>query len=211
MKAMALQQPAPRPAAPPAAAAAAGPSPPAPRLRHGLRRALRVLGWPGVVGIGVLVMVATFVVSALLPERARLLETQRSVAALREQMGQPGQPGASAERSAAEQLADFYRLFPSEKDLPDWLAKIFAAAQAQGLVLEQGEYKTGKDKLGRLMHYDITLPVKGEYPQIRRFLAGVAKEVPIAALEQVQFERQKVGVATVDCKIKLTLYLERRT
>lgn len=211
MKALALGS---RPGAQPQpASAAADKATPAATLsaaRHwSLRRGLRRLGWPGVVGIGVLVMCAAFYVSALQPAQARLLESRRALASLRDQIAEAGR-NAGAQRPAAEQMADFYRLFPSEKDLPDWLAKIFADAQAQGLVLEQGDYKTGMDKIGRLMHYEITLPVKGEYPQIRRFLSSLAKDVPIAALEQVEFERQKVGVATVDCKIKLTLYLERQ-
>jgi Tfp pilus assembly protein PilO len=195
----------------PAAAAATETRRAAPmRPRRSLQARLRRLGWPGIVGIGLLVMCAAFYLSTYEPAQARLRESRQSLAALRQELGAAQNPNG-AERPAAEQLADFYRLFPSEKDLPDRLGRIFAAAQAQGLVLEQGEYKPALDKVGRLMHYDITLPVKGEYPQIRRFLAAVTKDVPTAALEQVQFERQKVGVATVDCKIRLTLYLERQT
>lgn len=211
MKALAIDS---RPGAPAQATGAAGKVSPPPRLRAwqgrrwSLRRAVRALGTPGVVGVGVLVMCAAFYFSALEPQQARLHETRQQVASLRDQISQAGRI-AGTERPPAEQLADFYKLFPSEKDLPVWLGKIFADAQAQGLVLEQGDYKTGIDKIGRLMHYEITLPVKGQYPQIRRFLSSLAKDVPIAALEQVQFERQKVGVDVVDCKIKLTLYLER--
>ena len=186
------------------------PGAPALARRWHPHRLLRRLGWPGVVGIGVLVMCMAFYLSALQPEQARLRETRQALASLRQQIDAAGRGAGNGERPPAEQLADFYRLFPSESDLPDWLGKIFAAAQAQGLVLEQGEYKAGMDKIGRLMHYQITLPVKGDYPQIRRFLAALGKDVPIAALEQVEFERQKVGVAQVDCKIKLNLYLERQ-
>ena len=178
--------------------------------RRNVRRWLRSLGWQGILGVGLLVACATFYLSALQPAETRLREVRQSAASLSEQIKQAGENMKSAERPAAEQLADFYKLFPGEKDLPDWIGKIFAAAQAQGLVLEQGEYKSSPDKIGRLVHYEITLPVKGEYPQIRKFLASLAKDVPIAALEQIQFERQKIAVATVDSKIKLVLYLERQ-
>jgi Tfp pilus assembly protein PilO len=179
--------------------------------QRSLRRWLRLLGWPGILGIGVLVMCATFYLSTLQPAAERLRETQQSAASLRDQMKQAGEVAKGPERPVAEQLAEFYKLFPNEKDLPDWLAKVFAAAQAQGLVLEQGEYKTQRDKIGHLMHYEITLPVKGEYPQIRKFLAALTRDVPIVGLQQIEFERQKVGTPTVDSKIRLVLYLEQQT
>ena len=55
----------------------------------------------------------------------------------------------------------------------------------------------------------MTLPVRGEYRQIRQFLASTGAKVPIASLEQVQFERQKVGDPLVDARIRLVLYLEQ--
>lgn len=173
------------------------------------RRWLRALGWPGVLAVGLLVMSAAFYFSALEPAEQHLDQVRQTALSLREQVQRAGADMQAFDRPA-EQLAKFYRLFPSEKTLPDWLGKIFAAAQAQGLVLEQGEYKAMADKGGRLLRYEITLPVKGEYPQIRKFLAGLAADVPIAGLDHIQFERQKVGTSTVEAKIRLALYLEQQ-
>ncbi len=174
------------------------------------RRLARTLRMPGILGTGLLVMCAAFYFSTLQPTERRLREAQQSTLSLREQIKRAG-PGLKDQRPPAEQLSQFYRIFPNEKSLPDVLAKIFAAAQAQGVVLEQGEYKVTRDKDDPLMRYDITLPVQGEYPQIRKFLAGLAEDVPNAGLEQVQFERQKVGTSTIESKIKLVLYLEQQT
>ncbi len=183
-----------------------------PRLasRWNPRRMARALRLPGILGIGLLAMCAAVYLSTLQPAERRLRETRQSTLSLREQIKRAG-PGLNDQRPATEQLAQFDRIVPSEKKLPDLLGKIFAAAQAQGLVLEQGEYKVSRDKDDPLMRYEITLPVKGEYPQIRRFLSGVTEDVPIAGLEQIQFERQKVGTPTLDSKIKLVLYLEQQT
>jgi len=186
-------------------------------LRRSLRRRLRALGWPGVLGIALLAMAAGLYLSLVEPTREQLRQTRQAATTLRQEILQADRDLKGEARTPAEQLAQFYRLFPDEKDLPIWLGKIFTAAQGQGLVLEQGEYKTSRTSLGtgggdddRLLRYEISLPVKGEYPQIRRFLAGLAKDVPIAGLEHIQFERQKVGTAQVDCKIMLVLFLEQR-
>lgn len=182
-------------------------------LRRSLRRRLRAVGWPGVVAVALWAMLAGLYLSVIEPARERLQETRQAATSLRQQILQADKDLQGEARTPAEQLAQFYRLFPAENDLPTWLGKVFAAAQAQGLVLEQGEYKTsagGGAKDDHLLRYEISLPVKGEYPQIRRFLAGLARDVPIAGLEHIQFERQKVGSAQVDCKIMLVLFLEQR-
>jgi hypothetical protein len=53
----------------------------------------------------------------------------------------------------------------------------------------------------------MTLPVKGTYPQIRKYLAALIADMPALSLQQVQFKRQKVGDPFVDADIRLVLYL----
>ena len=51
------------------------------------------------------------------------------------------------------------------------------------------------------------LPLKGEYQKIRKFLSDVRSEIPIVSLDQVEFERQKVGDSMVDAKVILAIFL----
>jgi Tfp pilus assembly protein PilO len=176
-------------------------------LNRPVGRGLRRLGLPGMAGIGLWAMAATFYFSAVLPEQERLDAVRLRVDSLHERIASAGSRMAASERPAAEQLAEFYRLFPDEKNTPDWIGKIVASARSCGLTLDQGEYRSSRDKFGKLTRLQMTLPVRGEYRQIRQFLARTSVDVPIASLEQVQFERQKVSDATVDAKIRLVLHL----
>ena len=119
-----------------------------------------------------------------------------------------GGPASSDKaRPLDEQLAAFYRIFPSEHDATDWIGKIAAIAQRDGLALQQAEYKAERDKTGKLTRFQMSLPLKGEYQTIRRFLSDLRAEIPIVSLEQVQFERQKVGDPLVDAKVRLVIFL----
>jgi hypothetical protein len=80
-------------------------------------------------------------------------------------------------------------------------------AESHGLSLDQGEYSAVPDKTAKLVCFQITLPVKGEYLKIRKFLAALPTELPIIALENVQFQRQKIADPVVEAKIRLVLYL----
>lgn len=178
------------------------------RLKMGRR--LRRLGLPGTLGIGAWVMAASFYLSAVLPAQQRLDEVRASAASL-QQGAQAGRQLDANARPPAEQLAEFYRVFPDETSSPDWIGRIAAIARDSGLSLDQGEYKPTRDTVGQLTRLQMTLPVRGEYRQIRRFLTDTGAALPIVSLEQVQFERQKVGDPLIDARIRLVLYLGQAT
>jgi Tfp pilus assembly protein PilO len=179
------------------------------RLRRILRRWLRILGRPGVIAIGILVMCPSFYFSAIVPARERLEAAQRGALSLHEQIRHVSESLGGARHTLPEQLAEFYRIFPEERTAPKWLGKLAILAMKNGLALNEGEYKVMRDDRVRLMRFQMVLPVKGEYRKIRRFLAALPAEIPVIALENVQFSRQNVGDPGVEAQITLTLYLEQ--
>jgi len=172
------------------------------------RRWMRLFGWPGVAGIGLLAACLAVYLSAIRPAQSRLDAAHQSAI----QLQKPGKRDANEDRRnqpPAEQLAEFYRQFPNDKNLLPWMEKIFTLAQDQKIDLDQGEYKVSSDKVGKLMRFQMTLPLKGEYPQIRKYLDSLLAGIPIVALEHLQLERQKVGDPALEAKIRLALYLEQ--
>lgn len=170
--------------------------------RHGLS----LLGWPGVIGIGLLTACVAFYFSTIRPAQAKLALINHSAAALQDQMNHG--LGAGMDRlPPEEQLAEFYRMFPQDRNLPQWLEKIFTSAQSQGIWLRQGEYKVTRDKRGNLILFHMTFPVKGDYPRIRKYLVSLMNDIPTLSLQEAQFKRQKVSEEVVDANIKLVLYL----
>lgn len=176
------------------------------RLTRAARYWLKRSGWPGMAGAALLAFCLAFQFSAIEPARARLEQLGQETVFLRTRIDRA--PRQAANDTPAEQLAAFYRLFPSGRSMPDWLEKIYLAAQRQNLLLERGEYRQVREKPGRLTRYNILLPVKGSYVQVRQFLAAVLADIPTASLDAVTFERQRIGDDAVEAKIRLTLYLE---
>lgn len=181
--------------------------PPPAWLRHEARLGLRALGKPGVLGLGIAASLLPLYFSAIVPAQERLEAARRSTLALKEQAQHGGNMPNGAQHTQARQLAEFYRVFPQERNSPQWLGKLVALAEKNGLSLNEGEYRAVRDKGGRLMRLQITLPVKGDYSQIRRFLSALPRETPVIALENVQFARRSIADATVEAQIRLALYL----
>ena len=178
------------------------------RLTSPLKRGLDRLSREGVAGLGLLALCLTFYLSALRPTQVKLDQLHANMVSLREKIQNTANTMRTSRDAPAEQLSTYYKFFPSQTSAPDWLEKIYRAAQDQNIQLEKGEYRTNREKAGKLMRYQIILPVKGTYLQLRKFLAAVLAGIPIASLDHISFERQKIGDEVIEAKIKLTLYLE---
>jgi hypothetical protein len=167
--------------------------------RARLERLLRRLGAPGVAAVGILLFCAAFWASAIAPVAERHARAAETLARL---------DGARAggSQSADDGLDTFYQFFRSGKSSADWLQRIYALARKEGLQLRQGTYRFERGE--RLSRYEVTLPVRGSYAQIRRFTADVLNEVPVASLDGIGFERKRADDPQVEAQVKFTLFLD---
>jgi len=176
------------------------------RFAWQLRQALEHIGWQGVLGI-MLLTVSGVLAATVLPSRISDLDRAQShLETLRARLLLAG-PDSGRGSVRDDQLANFYAFFPPLTTLPDWLERIFAAAEKNGVQLDTGEYKLLQETKRKLARYQMTLPVRGSYAQVRSFIADVLTEVPAAALDDVGFRREAVGNSELDTRIRFTLYM----
>jgi hypothetical protein len=168
---------------------------------------VRMLGTPGVIGIALLVFSLSYVLSALLPAKEDL-DAKREQAAGERARAEREKTGV-ADTSPAGQLRAFYGFLPAQTAAAEWLDKIYAAASKENISLPRGEYSLLIEPETGVARYRILLPVKGSYSQIRSFVAVALDAVPSLALDDISFERQKIGDGAVDAKVRMTLYLKK--
>jgi hypothetical protein len=160
------------------------------------------LGAAGVIGLGVFLACIAFYFSALAPAQQELSAQRLALERLRART--PYQPVGAAGR--AEDLRRFYALFPASTDVGSELQRVHRLARRAGLELAQGEYRLERRPVG-LWAYRITLPVRGTYPQLRDLLGALLKEMPIASLEAVRFERKKSEEAQLEAQLRITVHV----
>lgn len=181
------------------------------RLRWHIRTWKSRLGREGIAGIGLLGVSLAFYLFALRPAALNVERLHAQIANLtRHEHTAPAQSRTDV-KSPSDQLASYYGFFPPQTSTPDALAKIYQAARQQNIDLVEGKYRPKPERAGRLLRYQITLPVTGTYRQVREFLSLVLARIPNAALDDVVFERRKIGESSVEAKITLSLYLVRKT
>jgi hypothetical protein len=168
-----------------------------------LRRLLNALGPAGVTGIGVLLFCLPFYFSALAPAQAEL---KRRHAATQK----PVQQQIQSRDDWSGDLERFYSRFPPVERLPSELDALYAHAKVSRVELRQGEYRM-ESRGAALTAYQVTLPVRGSYPQLRQFVGRVLKDMPTTSLDAVRFERKKAADAQLEAQVRLTIYLRKGT
>ncbi|MEI6721744.1 MAG: hypothetical protein WCO67_13325 [Betaproteobacteria bacterium] len=165
------------------------------------------LGRPGAVGLALLVLAAALCAMGVYDriEAREALKSQLEQLRARYRLSQASSTAPKPGREG--QLLSFYGIFPQPASLPDGLAALSASAKAAGLSLDQGEYRMLQEREARLARFQVTLPVKGTYAQIKGFIASVLREMPSCALEDIAFKRDATGNPMLDARIKFNLYL----
>jgi hypothetical protein len=107
----------------------------------------------------------------------------------------------------AEELRRFYGLFPQPAELNGQLERVHRLARIAGLDLAQGEYRLERRPTG-LWAYRVTLPVRGSYAQFRDFLSALLKDLPIASIDALRFERKRAADTTLEAQVRITLYAQ---
>lgn len=175
-----------------------------------LRREASRLGWRGIAGMALVVLAAGLVVFALRPAQREAGELMTEVTKLRTALraGTGAAGGASAALpSKIVQLETYYAFFPDVSTLPDWLGEVHLAAQRHGLSLDSGQYQLQHPVGARLARYELDLPLRGTYPQLRAFLADVLTKVPAASIEEVLVRRESVANREMEARVRLAIHL----
>ncbi|HEU4851515.1 MAG TPA: hypothetical protein VFT37_05105 [Telluria sp.] len=170
-------------------------------LRIGL--ALRAVG---PVGIAAALVIAGSAAALgwILPERAARAQQHRATLALAATT--PAVPAVVAQPQAAG-IDAFYDALGERRYAEQQLRTLFGLAAKAGLSLTQGEYRTSYDRNARVHAYQVTLPVRGSYRAVWGFAMSALTAIPFASLDEISFKRDAIGDASVEARLRLTLYL----
>lgn len=177
------------------------------RLRWKAARWLKAIGMSGVAGIILVVFALAGYVGAVLPQQARFAQLTQDIADEQARQKNASLNPPVDTRSTEARLRVFHEFFPSREKAPALLKTIYRAARDESLSLAEGGYKYSLSKTGGIGKYQVDLPVRGSYVQIRRFIVKVLNTVPSAALDEVSFKREIVGSGELEAKIRFTIYL----
>lgn len=150
------------------------------------------LGFPGIVGLGLLLFCLSFYFGSVSPlddevdqrknEEARLLATLRSGA-------RPATPVVAAPQPL------------TLRDAPALLLNLSATADQHSVSIERAAYRISEQEGRRRL--EVTLPLKGNYPSLRAYLRDVLSKPPVT-LEELSLKRPTATEALLDAQVRLS-------
>lgn len=155
------------------------------------------IGSAGVGAIGLLAAALFFSNFMVKPLEQKNLSLQEAAT----RQGRKADAGQSGEKVAA-----VYEYLRKEEDTTDWLAKLHGIGTATGIQMRAASYST-KPAEGRIVRYEIVLPVAGSYPQIRDFLKRALAEIPVLSVDQLTLKRESGGAGQLQAELRLTLHM----
>ncbi len=80
-------------------------------------------------------------------------------------------------------------------------------ARAHGLRLLRGQYAQTPVSGTSLLRWQLSLPIKAEYPKIISFIAASLQALPTLALDELKLKRETIESSTLDADLRFNLYL----
>jgi Tfp pilus assembly protein PilO len=162
-----------------------------------MKRILERIGVAGVAAIGLLA-------AALLFSNFMVKPLQEKNVSLTEAASRSGRKADNAQSGA--KVAAVYEYLRKEEDTTDWLAKLHGIGTATGIQMRTATYRMQPTE-GRIVRYEIVLPVAGSYGQIRDFLKRATLEIPVLSIDQVTLKKEEKKGAALQAEMRLTLHM----
>lgn len=118
-------------------------------------------------------------------------------------------PASTAPNSATSHVAAATPDSPltPAKDVNAAVLRLFAAAEQHQLALLEGDYRLVASSDARYRTYTISLPLKGNYPSIRAFLAQCLRNDPRLSLDALEFRRDQIADDNLQVRVKLSMFV----
>lgn len=164
----------------------------------------RRLGRTGLAGLGLLLVSGLIVFAHIVPTKARILVLESRVAALQ-------RAATRAPQRVVVPSSGFIDNLPESHAASAVIGQLERLAQAHGLQLLRGQYTQAPITGTALLRWQLSLPIKAEYPQIIAFVAVSMQALPTLALEEIKLKRDKIETSVLDADLRFNLYLRAAT
>lgn len=163
------------------------------------------LGTAGKVGVGLVVLSLIFFVAAILPQRQILQALQDKVQGM--QLIRSNVAGQTV-LNDNQALQVFYDFLPNSDSSPYWISELDRIAKENSVELNSSDYRLMMEKEAKLVRYEIQVPLRGTYPQIRAFIANALQSIPTLVLADINVKRETIQMNRVEARLSMFLYLK---
>ena len=178
-------------------------------IRHTARQARR-WGWPGAIGLGLLVAAAVLWLGWLpaLREEADSLSAKANAAELMAERTGSLRHSPALQTPAPQRFVDS---FPPAATRQARLGALWSLAAEHGLDAKRSELRLIPQRDVSLLRYSVNMPLSGSYAALRAFIEDAQRRDPALSVDRLRLRRASAGAAAVDADLSWSLYMKTET
>lgn len=162
-------------------------------------------GWAWPMAMALSAVAISLHVFVMEPGRAAVAsartELERESTEVRQRVVAP----PTTEQQQLQALQTLLRASPEAEQL---IRKMSALAQAEQIVLVQSDYHRQFHSATQVVQVQISQPVRASYPQLRRYLEAVLREIPNASLDQIAARRDNVSQSQLEARLRWSFWIQ---
>lgn len=173
-------------------------------LRWELTRWQRRIGW-SLWGSALLLLVAggfSYQAWKLGKENLSLIASN----SLAKQVGGTPRPTQLVDENG---LKTYYDFLPYEEERFFLVKRLLLSADKNGVLPSYVEYKLEAEKMTKVVRYQLTLPLKGDFSKIKNFLIEVLNENRSITIDSISLKRESIDRSEVEAKIQFSILMVR--
>jgi hypothetical protein len=161
-------------------------------------------GWALPLAAALVALAAALQVFGFRPDLHELIEqsARRIQAGLDRIDARAGEP-----LDEARQLEGVRASLGGRRDPTALIRRLGELAQAEKIAIAQAEYQQRFMPATSLLHIQVTQPVTASYPQARRYVEAVLREMPNASLDQIAVRRDNVGQSRLEVRLRWSFWI----
>lgn len=166
------------------------------------------LGSVGKIGVGLFAAAVVFYLAAVLPQNTTLQDLKEKADNMQVQTSAQNGVGPERRIGGDQALQIFYDFFPRIDSSPFWVRELVRIAKKNGVEMNSSDYRLVQENDARLARYEMILPIRGRYPQIRSFIADSLQDIPSLAIAGMVIKRENVQTEQLDVRLEISLFLD---
>lgn len=99
--------------------------------------------------------------------------------------------------------------FPPFSNNAKDLTKLFELAESNGITSSKGDYRLSNATSSYFITYEVRIPVRAAYIDLRRFTSEALSQLPNLALDGIRFTRSESTNETLEAELRLVLFYRK--
>jgi Tfp pilus assembly protein PilO len=141
----------------------------------------------------------------LLGAQERQLVQGREFAVAASAQVSSARPAPLADPADTDSLQAFERGLASDADARRLMQRIWSDAARTGVRLSKVDYRTEVDLAGGFSRLQISMPLGGTYPAMKKFVFGLMAMSPMLSLDKLDIKRESASQPDIEATLHMTL------